>query len=51
MYEENTIERLPASWQRKIKRLRKDAANYRVKLRALEAELATLRAELEARSK
>ncbi|ETZ53574.1 hypothetical protein LIX17_20210 [Mycobacterium avium subsp. hominissuis] len=44
-------EDLPLSWQREFTRLRRDIARLRVQRNEARAELAALRAELEARSK
>lgn len=48
MSSESTIDRLPISWQYKIKRLRQDCARYRIQLRETKAELARVRAENDA---
>jgi hypothetical protein len=42
------FEDLSKSWQREVSRLRRDCKGYRLRLRAAEAELAAVRAELAA---
>jgi outer membrane murein-binding lipoprotein Lpp len=41
------IQELPPRWQKKIHQLRKDCARYRNELRAAQAEIAALKAELD----
>lgn len=45
------FEDLSKSWQHEVRSLRRDCKGYRLRLRDAEAELAALRAELEARGK